>query len=249
MADVWKIAQKISAEDMYNCSSLRIAQNEDGGVKTVNLGIMFGGDDVTKVNNLTAMCEQMSSDYERIVDDNNAYVLEIEQEMDDIQQLQAELEKEIEQKNKETEKEVDSIYKNAKDGELTKEEQSKVDNLWTSSNSEIAGLSAEVQSKVDGKSSNVTKIADNASSSADKAKTATKYANTTIEKGEPLSTMQDKRKSFWRKMFGGWDKSREREAGSKAVEAGNTLLDQVTTSNDLEKQIRKHSTKKTTQTR
>ena len=74
MADVWKIAQKISAEDMYKNPLLRITQNEDGGVKTVNLGIMFGGDDVTKVNNLTAMCEQMSSDYERIVDDNNAYV-------------------------------------------------------------------------------------------------------------------------------------------------------------------------------
>ena len=62
MADVWKIAQKISAEDMYKNPLLRIAQNEDGGVETVNLGIMFGGDDVTKVNNLTAMCEQMSSD-------------------------------------------------------------------------------------------------------------------------------------------------------------------------------------------
>ena len=102
MADVWKIAQKISAEDMYKTPSLRITQNEDGGVKIVFLGFMFGRDDVTKVNNLTAMCEQMSSDYEGIVDDNNVYVLEIEQEMDDIQNLQTELEKEIEQKNKET---------------------------------------------------------------------------------------------------------------------------------------------------
>ena len=158
MADVWKIAQKISAEDMYKNPLLRITKSEDGGIKSVELGMMFYGDDVTKINNLTTMCKQMSSDYERIVDDNNAYVLEIGQEMNDIQKLQAELKKEIEQKNKETEKEVNSIYKNAKDGELTKEEQSKVDNLWTSSNSEIADLSAEVQSKVDGKNSNVTKL-------------------------------------------------------------------------------------------
>lgn len=249
MADVWKVAQKISAEDMYKNPWLRIAKSEDGGVNSVELGMMICGDDVIRVNNLTVMCEQMSSDYEGIVDDNNTYIIEIEKEMDNIQQLQEDLKKKIEKKNKETETAVDGIYAKAKDGELTDEEQAEVNTLWTNSNSEIAGLSAQVQGLVDGKNSNINNIADNAVSSADKAKLATNYANTTIEKGEPLSTMQDKKKSFWRKMFGGWDKSREREAGKKAVEAGNTLLDQVTTANDLEKQIRKHSTKKTTQTR
>lgn len=248
MADVWKVAQNMSAEDLYNNARLRITKSEDGGIKSVELGMMFYGDDVTKINNLTAMCEQMSNNYEEIIDDNNAYVLEIEQEINDIQQLQDELEKEIEQKNKETEKEVNSIYKNAENEGLTSEEESKIDALWSSSNSEIASLSTQAQSKIDSKNSNVGKIADNATSSADKAEIATEYANTTIEKGEPLSTMQDKRKSFWRKTFGGWNKAREREAGAKAIEAGNTLLEQVSTSNDLEKKIGKYSTKKTNQT-
>ena len=95
---------------------------------------------------------------------------------------------------------------------------------------------ADINSKVD--STN-----EKAKGHRSKAEIATDYGETAVEKGTSLAETQDKRKSFWRKLSGSWNKSAEREAGKKAVEAGNNLLDQVETVKASEKEITKKTKK------
>ena len=90
---------------------------------------------------------------------------------------------------------------------------------------------ADINSKVD--STN-----EKAKGHRSKAEIATDYGETAVEKGTPLAETQDKRKSFWRKTFGGWNQSAKREAGKAAVEAGNNLLEQVATATDIEDKIK-----------
>ena len=63
------------------------------------------------------------------------------------------------------------------------------------------------------------------------------------ETRDDIANTKDKRKTVWRKLFGSWNKSAEREAGKKAVEAGNNLLDQVETVKASEKEITKKTKK------
>ena len=89
----------------------------------------------------------------------------------------------------------------------------------------------------------VNKVTTKLESTTSKAKIATDYGNTAIEKGTPLANTKDKRKSFWRKLSGSWNQAAKREAGNKAIEAGNDLLNQVETVKNSEKEITKKNKK------
>ena len=216
--DIWKIGQKISADDFYKNSNF-----------IMGTGIFIN--EVQRAKNITKICEGMSETYDQIINEQNDYVIEINDQLNEISQLQEKLEAEVLQK----EKERDKILGNAGDEGLTDEERSQVESL----DSEINSLNSDTNTQIDNINNNIEKTSTARENNTSKAEIATDYANKAIEKGQPLSEMQDKRKSFWRKAFGGWDKSAEREAGKAAVNAGNNLLEQVETSQDIEKEISK----------
>lgn len=223
MADVWKIGQEMKADVYYNMSPY------------LN-GCIFDGSDVMKANNMTKICEEMSKTYEQIIEDQNAYQIEIDTQLDEIEKLKQELE----QKVKEREAEKEKLVTAAGEDGLSDEDRAKCDAL----DSEIKGFTDDANTKIGGLNDKVNTASSSAKSDLNKADIATDYGQTALEKGEPLANMQDKRKSFWRKTFGGWNKAAEREAGKKLVDAGNTLLEQVQTSSDIEKEINKKVPKK-----
>lgn len=202
---------------------------------SMNLGIFSNGD-LAKVQIMTKICDDMAQCYDAVIDEQNEYLLEIDTQLGEIDKLQAELEAEV----KERKAERDKIISAAGDEGLSDDDKAEVEKL----NSEINGMTSETNSKIGDLNGKVTGASQKAASNADRAETAKDYANTTIEKGEPLANMQDKTKSFWRKLSGSWDKSKERAVGNEAIEAGNNLLTQVQTSSNIEKQVASRRIKK-----
>ena len=90
MADVWKIGQDVKAADVWNNGMLA---GEYGA------GFIWCGrvqqTDVQKANTLTNMCKAMSETYNQIVDDQNEYLVEVDEEMKEVEALQQELEAKI----------------------------------------------------------------------------------------------------------------------------------------------------------
>lgn len=208
---------KISATDFYN----KIERGIGGSFFAVNM--------------LTVACETMSSSYDQIIDDQNEYITEIDAQINEIETLQ----KELDAKIKEQEAERDKILADAGNEGLSEEDEAKVNTI----NSEIEALNGDANTKIGSISSDIKGSSSKLESTVSKADVATDYGNTAVEKGTPLANTQDKRKSFWRKLSGSWDKSAEREAGKKAVDAGNNLLDQVETVKTSEKEITKKTKK------
>ena len=225
MADVWKIGQDVKAADVWNNGMLA---GEYGA------GFIWCGrvqqTDVQKANTLTNMCKAMSETYNQIVDDQNEYLVEVDEEMKEIEALQQELEAKI----KAQEAERNKILEAAGHDGLSEEDEAKVNSI----EDEISGLTEDTNTKIADINSKVDSTSEKAKGHRSKSEIATDYGNTAVEKGTPLSEMKDKRKSFWRKTFGGWNKSAERKAGKKAVEAGNNLLEQVNTASDIEDKIK-----------
>ena len=208
---------KISATDFYN----KIERGIGGSFFAVNM--------------LTVACEIMSSSYDQIIDDQNEYITEIDAQINEIETLQ----KELDAKIKEQEAERNKILSNAGNDGLSEEDEAKVNTI----NSEIEALNGDANAKIGSISSDIKGSSSKLENTTSKADIATDYGNTAVEKGTPLANTKDKRKSFWRKLSGSWNKSAEREAGKKAVEAGNNLLDQVETVKVSEKEITKKTKK------
>lgn len=208
---------KISATDFYN----KIERGIGGSFFAVNM--------------LTVACEIMSSSYDQIIDDQNEYITEIDAQINEIETLQ----KELDAKIKEQEVERNKILSNAGNDGLSEEDEAKVNTI----NSEIEALNGDANAKIGSISSDIKGSSSKLENTTSKADIATDYGNTAVEKGTPLANTKDKRKSFWRKLSGSWNKSAEREAGKKAVDAGNNLLDQVETVKASEKEITKKTKK------
>ena len=71
MSDVWKIAANTNASDMYQ----------------ITKSMLFGSE-IMAANRLTNMCNQMSSSYDQIIDDQNEYITEIDAQINEIETLQ-----------------------------------------------------------------------------------------------------------------------------------------------------------------
>lgn len=218
MTDIWDVAGKTSAADMFKQTK----------------AMMFCTD-VKAANILTKMCNEMSADYEQIIDDQNEYLTEIDAQINEIEVLQKELEAQI----KEQETEREKLLANAGNDGLSEEDEAKVNAI----NSGIEALNDNAASKIGVISSNIKNNSSKLESTTSKAEIATDYGNTAIEKGTPLANTKDKRKSFWRKLSGSWNQAAKREAGNKAIEAGNGLLNQVETVKNSEKEITKKTKK------
>ncbi len=220
MADVWKIGQDMKADEFYKRSPL------------FN-GCHWGGNDVMKANNLAKICNEMSNTYDQIIEDQNSYIVDIDASLDEISTLETNLEEKI----KQLEKEISELLEKKDKGTITEEEEAELSSKIT----ELDNLKAQGNTEIAQKKGEVVKTTDSAQETERKSKAeiATDYGETALEKGQPLSETKDKRKSFWRKAFGGWNKQAERDAGNKLLEAGNGLLEQVSISSNLDKEIEK----------
>lgn len=213
MADIWKIGLETSATEYYeNCKNVSDV-----------------GSDIFAARELAKICDTMSTNYEQIIEDQNDYLVEINEDLAEIEQLQKELEAQI----REQESKRASILAKSEKEELSEEDKTELDELGTNietltndSNSKISILNAGIQDK-----------SKQAVDTVSKRTIARDYADTAIEKGTPMANTKDKRKSFWRKLSGSWDKSAIREAGKTAVNAGSNLLEYVEHSCDIEKEI------------
>ena len=217
MSDVWKIGQETNAKDYYNIFK--------------KLPLMGG--DVLAAKALTNVCEKMTQTYEQIIQDQNDYLIDIEASYEEMSTLEADLQAKI----KELEERLSELLKKQEDGTITESEQAEISFL----NSELESLRAQGDEQLGQKQDDISKLQDSANNNEHKSKKAiaTNYGEVAIEKGEPLSETKDKTKSFWRKIFGGWDKSEEREAGKNLLQAGNDLLEKVNNASEINETILK----------
>lgn len=226
MADVWKIGQNVKADEFYENAQYIVG----------NLFVLKS--EIQGANRLTEVCNEMSETYNQIIDDQNDYMLEIDSSLDEISNLQQDLQKEIEKLNAREEE----LLEKKENGTIDPDEEKELESI----NGQIQGLQTQINGEVVTKNADVNEIAQEAEDTGErisKAEIAKDYGETAIEKGKPLSETKDKRKSFWRKTFGGWNKSAEREAGKKLLEAGNNLLGQVDTSAEIGEKISAKSKK------
>ena len=212
MADVWKIAENTKADKMYSIIKLT----------------SFGSN-ILAAERLTSMCNQMSNTYDQIIDDQNDYEMEIDAQLEEIETLKKDLEEKIQAQEAERQK----ILEAAGNDGLTKEDESKIQTI----DAEIASLNGDTNSKISAIGSKVDDTSSKEKDNASKAEIATDYGETAIEKGTPLANTKDKRKSFWRKLSGSWNKAATRKAGNDAIDAGNNLLEKVATTSKNEATI------------
>lgn len=216
MADVWKIGQDMKAEEFYNKAGKKGPAIFDATARVVSL---------------TNTCIGMSRSYEQTIQDQNNYLLEIDDQLDEIENLQKELEAKVKAQTAEKEK----LVKSAGDKGLPDEDKAKIDEI----NDEINTLTGETNTKIEGLNGNIKAVASKSKYDLNKADIATDYGSTTIEKGQQLTEAKAEDYSGgWERMFYNlWDEAGQRKAGEKAVEAGNNLFNQINISSDIEKEI------------
>ena len=197
--------------------------------------IPLGGGDLYAAQVLTNVCKNLAKTYEQKSEDQNNYIFDLEEDINQINELQQTLEEEINTKEAEKEK----ILSNAQDGCLNEEEKTKLKII----DNDISELNSNVQTKINGISAHAETLKDEAQKSNTSKDTALDYAQTTIEKGEPLKQTKDKNKTFFRKLFHTWDKSQTRQIGEEAVSAGTNLEDIVSLTENNNDIIRKFSIK------
>ena len=220
MADEMKIDPTKSAKEVYEHMK-----------QTFNVMPLYDGELTANII-LKDICERFAENYEQIIVDQNEYEVDIEENIEEIENL----EEDIQAKIKKLEAEIAELNKKKENGTITKEEEA----LLASKNTELEGLYAKSKNEVNEHQEEIDEKVKNAENSEHKTKAqiATDFGELAIEKGEPLTQVQDKRKSFWRKLFNTWDKSGTREFGQEMVDAGNNLLDKVAIASESTEKIK-----------
>lgn len=184
------------------------------------------------LNFLQSYCEKITKEYEQIIIDQNDYVIDLEEDFNKITSLQ----KEINAKIEKLETEIQDLKNKKDNGTITPEDEK----LLETKVGELNDLQAQLASKTKSKEISIKNSTDDIQNTEFRTKTeiATDFAETTIEKGEALTQVQDKHKSFWRKLFNTWDNSKTREFGQNLINTGNNLLEKVSSSNDIEQKLK-----------
>lgn len=213
--DIWQVGQKLSAEELYSKHHLNIDNK-----------FVIGG-----VGGLLIACRQMAETYEQIIEDQNDYVFEIEAGSQELQLL----EKCIQDRIKKLQTEIEELNKKKENGTITEEEEA----LLTSKTNELNALTKKSNEEIEDKTLEVQGLIVTIQNNEHKTKAeiATDYGETSIEKGKSLTQVQDKKKSFWRRLFKTWDKSGTRNFGNKMIDVGEELLNKVKITEDTNKKI------------
>ncbi len=202
-SEIWNI--NISAQDYYK----KVEEN------------VPAHSEVIAVKVLTNTCEDMSADFDELLEDENNYEIELDSLYDEFDNF----EESSEDKIKTLLSEIQILERKEKDGTITEEEQKELDAKRT----EFQSLNAEVQSKTKEQSDSINAKSENISSAikdiSTKEKMAKNFGEFLIEKGTPLAETEVS-SGFFKKLFGntGADK---KEAGDNALKAGNVLLGKV----------------------
>lgn len=212
MSNVWQVGQETSASKIYD--------------------IYSGFSKIVSVSILTKMCNEMINEFDEITNDENNYLIELDNIDNEINAAQDELQGKI----KKIQAEIAELEKKYDDGTITDEELEELKQKKQELNNLISGGNNEIKSKTnDAKSKGEEVIKTHES----KVKVAEDYGKVTVEKGTPLAETKVKG-GFFRKLFGTTGKDKK-EAGERAVEAGNNLLDKVNTTKEIEKTIKKRT--------
>ena len=220
-SDVWKIGQEMNAKNMYN----DIRENGLGGC-------FFLKSEIIAVKQLTNICNQMSEAYDEVIDDQNDYLIEVEADATDFENLK----EDINEKIKTLYKEIKELEQKEQAGTITEEEQKDLENKKGELKVLMADSDTQIEDKTKSAKEKGEKRIQEHKSKMDVAKD---YGEVTVEKGTPLAETKVKTKSFWRSIFGGTGRDKK-EAGDRAVEAGNNLLDKVNESAEIDKNIEKN---------
>lgn len=216
-ADIWKIGQETNAQTMYENSKY--------------IGLFKS--EVAAVKRLTVICNKMTEAYNDVLKDQNDYLVELEADAASFDALK----EDITEKIKALYEEIKDLEQKEKDGTITEEEKQKL----ADKQSELSVLMKDSDSKVNDQISKTKEKSDKKTSEhKSKMSIAKNYGEVTVEKATPLAEIKVKTKSFWRSIFGGTNESKK-EAGVKAVEAGNNLLNKVGESVEINNQIKKNS--------
>lgn len=207
MSNVWQIGQETSASQMYD--------------KT-----MFGK--IFKVTVLTKMCNEMTAQFDKITDDENNYLLELDDINSEIDTMQNDLQAQVEKLRAE----IAELEKKYNKGTITEEETAELMQKKSNLNELLANGNSNIKSKSEAANAKGQEVVKKHEA---KVAVAKDYGETTIEKGQPLADTKVKN-GFFRKLFGTTGKDKK-EAGEKAVKAGNTLLEKVEEAGNLEKMI------------
>lgn len=212
MSDIWKIGQENSADRVYR--------------QMKSLGI--GKCEQFAVARLTDMCEQMITEFDTVLQDKNEYILELEDYNLEVENANDDLQAKI---NKLLE-EIEALRAKEQNGTITEEEKEEL----AAKNAELDGLYSQNNSVVETKGNELQTKGETLSADCkSKEKIATEYAETTIEKGQPLADTVVQRASFWRKLTGKTKRQKaKKELGENAVKTGNALLEQVQISTELD---------------
>lgn len=228
MSEVSKI-DKVSASSAYE--NLKKGKTFDGE----NIGTFFLRGEVWACNQMARICDELRADYANVIKDENDYLEELESlnlEIDNQQQT-------LEEKIKALQNEIEELKKKLEDDTATDEEKEELSGKLIELNSLRSHGKSEINSKLNEFNNN---NAERRNLNKNKAKIAEDYGETTIEKGTPLAETKVSH-GFFKKLFGTTGKNKK-EAGERAVEAGNALLDKVNESEPIEADINAFSKKR-----
>ncbi len=220
-SEIWKIGVKTNAEDMFN----NVKENGVGGC-------WFARGEVAAVKYLGNLCNAMSEAYDEIIEDQNEYLIDLENDVDSLEDLQ----EEISEKIKKLYKEIKELEKKEQKGTITEEERLELE----SKKGELKTLMEDSDNQILEKGNEAkTKSEELTGKYKSKEAAAKDYGTTTVEKGQPLADTELKTKSFWRSLFGGTGREKK-EAGEFAVKAGTELLNKVSESATIDDKIEKN---------
>lgn len=220
-SEIWKIGVKTNAEDMFN----NVKENGVGGC-------WFARGEVAAVKYLGNLCNAMSEAYDEIIEDQNEYLIDLENDVSKLEDLQ----EDINAKIKQLYKEIKELEKKEQKGTITEEEQLELE----SKKGELKTLMEDSDNQILEKGNEAkTKSEEQTGKYKSKEAAAKDYGTTTVQKGQPLADTELKTKSFWRSIFGGTGREKK-AAGEFAVKAGTELLDKVNESTVIDKEIEKN---------
>ena len=210
-SDVWKIGQETGAGKYF----------ENVQKSLFNL-------EVLAVKKLTKICEEMSNEFNTIIEDQNEYLIELEEDAKELQIYKNESEQKIETLFAE----IKTLEQKEQDGNITEEEQKELE----AKKGEFDTLNKDSKAEINSKSANIaTKSQSKVNEYKTKTDIALDYGEVTVEKGTPLAETEVKG-GFFRKLFGTTGEGKKR-IGEEAVAAGNNLLDKANESVGIEKNI------------
>ncbi len=184
--------------------------------------------DVLKASALTNACQSMINQYNKITDEQTQYELELDNLNGQMKELQLDAREKLEA----IIERIDELKKKQSDGTITESEEAELQNKTNEYNTLMGNTNSAIKTKTTEVYEKGNQIK---SSYKAKIQIASDYGRKTVEIGKPLSETEVKN-TWWKRLWGKTGKDKK-EAGEKALKVGNTLLEKVDDSENLNSKI------------